>query len=131
MKLVKFKDLSSSLAFLLKGKPKAETPLKHYFSDGVCVREMHIPAGSLVIGAAHKTDHITMLLKGILQIRIGEESRLIEAPYTFEALKGSRKIGYAYTDCIVSNIFPTQLKDIKAIEMEFSTLYEDTLKELE
>ena len=97
---------------------------KHYFSDGICVRELFIPKGTVVLGAEHKTNHMVMLMQGILQVKIGDESKLVKAPATFEALKGSRKLVFAYTDCIVSNIMPTNLTNIEEIEKEFTDMHD-------
>ena len=119
------KDFSGALSTLLATGKEVELKVNHYFSDGVCIREMIAPAGAIIVGAAHKTNHLTTLVKGKMQIRIGNESKLVEAPATFEALKDSRKIGFAYTECIVHNILPTDCKDIEEIEKEFTTMHED------
>ena len=121
------KDISKSLANLFKGSPMDTDiiTVNHYFSEGVCVREMIVPAGALVIGASHKTKHLTTLVKGSMQIRLGNESKLVEAPATFESLAGSRKVGLAYTDCVVHNVFPTNSKDVEEIERQFTTMHED------
>lgn len=130
MVLATLADLPKLLATLYTGKQMYEPKVVHHFSDGVCVREMHVTAGTLVVGAIHKTNHITMLIKGSMQLRIGDESRLIEAPYTFEALAGTRKLGLAYTDCVVSNIMPTTLTNIEDIEAMFTDKHEDNITKI-
>jgi len=119
------KDYIPALAKLLNNGTTIELETNHYFSEGICIREMIAPQGTLVLGAAHRTNHLTTLVKGVMQIRIGDESRLVEAPATFESIAGSRKVGYAYTDCIVHNCLPTDSRDIEEIEREFTTLHED------
>ena len=111
--------------FIAKGTPLTQFDTTHHFSDGVCIRELKIPAGSLVVGAEHTTNHLTILLKGILHVRIGDEVEVMHAPHTFEASEGTRKVVFAYTDCIVSNIFPTNSTDIDEIEREFMTYKQD------
>jgi len=118
-------DITEPLKVLLNNGQEFKPETNHYFSDGVCIREMIVPAGSIILGAGHKTKHLTTLVQGVMQIRIGNESRLIEAPTTFESLDGSRKVGFAYTKCVVHNIFPTDSKDIDEIENEFMTIKED------
>lgn len=130
------KNIAEPLQQLLQTAEPYEPEITHYFSEGICIREMRVKAGALIIGASHKTDHLTIVSHGTMQIRIGDESKLVQAPYTFEALAGSRKIGFAYTECVVSNIIPTDSRDIEEIEREFTTLHEDrealqkTLKEI-
>jgi len=119
------KDISASVSSLISRGILIEPSTNHYFSDGVCVREMIVPAGTLVLGAAHKTNHLTTLVSGVMQVRIGNESKMLNAPCTFEALDQSRKVGLAYTECVVHNIIPTDSKDIDEIERMFTTLHED------
>jgi len=118
-------DYTQALAHLLSTGTNTELEVNHYFSDGICIREMIAPIGAIIVGAAHTTNHLTTLVKGTMQIRIGDESKIITAPATFEALAGSRKIGLAYTECIVHNIFPTESTNIEDIEREFTTMHED------
>ncbi len=125
MELVPIEDISSILTKFFEGKPTKELKVVHHFSDGVCVRELHMSRGDVAVGALHKSNHLTFLSKGSLQLRMGNESRLLHAPCTFEALSGSRKIAFAYTDCVISNIIPTDLKDIEEIEKMFTSLHED------
>ena len=125
MSIVPQEKLGKALADLLKDCVLFEPEVTHHFSDGVCVREMRVPAGSIVVGAMHTSKHLTMMMFGIMEIRIGNEVKVVQAPSTFEALKGSRKIGFAITDCVVSNVFPTDSKDIEEIERMFTNLHED------
>ena len=125
MNLLPMEDIPAVLAKFFNGKETKELKVVHHFSDGICVRELHMSAGDVAVGALHKTNHLTFLSKGSIQLRIGEESKLIHAPCTFEALAGSRKIALAYTDCVISNIIPTHLTDIEEIEKMFTTLHQD------
>ena len=38
-------------------------PVKHHFGSGVYIREVFLPAGTLVLGHAHKEKHITIKAK--------------------------------------------------------------------
>ena len=84
-----------------------------------------MPRGAIVIGAEHKSNHMTIVSKGAVQVRIGKESKLVEAPATFETLAGSRKLIFAYVDSVVTNIIATELTDIEEIEEQFTTLHKD------
>ena len=55
------------IAVLVRGMghmPQVECPLKHYFAPGVYLREIFMPAGSVVIGKIHKTEHFNIIQKG-------------------------------------------------------------------
>ena len=125
MKLVPISEVLDSLVGILARNDSYEPKVVHHFSDGVCVRELHLKAGDLAVGAEHRHNHLTFLSFGTIQLRIGNESKLIQAPCTFEALAGSRKIAFAYTDRVISNIIPTDLTDIEEIEKMFTSLHKD------
>ena len=38
-------------------------PVKHHFGSGIYIREVFLPAGTLVLGHAHKEKHITIFFK--------------------------------------------------------------------
>ena len=42
---------------------QAECPVVHRFSPGVYIREIHMPAGSIVIGHHHRYTHMNVMLK--------------------------------------------------------------------
>ena len=43
-------------------------PLNHYFSDGIYVREITIPAGMVIVGKIHKHRHPNFLIKGKVMV---------------------------------------------------------------
>jgi hypothetical protein len=46
----------------------AQFPLTHHFAPGMYLREIAIPAGSLVVGKIHKEEHLVVLLQGALRL---------------------------------------------------------------
>src|SRR5574340_659286 len=38
--------------------------VNHHFTDGVYAREMHIPAGHVVVGKIHRHEHLNFISKG-------------------------------------------------------------------
>jgi len=128
MNIANSTKLSGPLSILLTGVSKSEPEIKHYFSEGVCIREATLLAGTFALGASHKHKHITIVSKGTVHIRIGNESKVIHAPCTFESEANTRKLAFAYTDCVISNVIVTDLTDIDEIEKQFTTLQEDKMK---
>ncbi len=102
-----------------------EVVTNHYFSDGIYVREMLAPAGAVVVGAEHKTTHLSTLVSGVMEIRLGAESRMCRGPYTFESQAGSRKVLFAHADCVLHNIIATDIKDIDELDRTITTYAED------
>lgn len=71
----------------------------HHFSEGIYNREIFMPAGLLIIGKAHKTQHLNIVLTGSCDVMIDGVIKHIQAPHTFESLPGSQKTLYIYEDC--------------------------------
>lgn len=94
-----------------------ECEIKHYFASGVYVREMHAPAGTLIVGKIHKAPHITVLVKGKITITTEEGSQTIEAPLTLVAAPGMKRVGYCHTDVIWQSIHNVgEERDLERIE---------------
>lgn len=128
MYLSQCQDISKPISRLLSNHKEASCSLSHHFIDGKYIRNMYIPAGTFAIGAIHKEDHLTILCRGSVQLKIGDESRKIDAPYVFMAKGGYRKILFAYSDSVISNVIETDLTNINKIEAKYSTLHEDINK---
>ena len=110
-------DLDLVEEYLLS-QDQAECPVQHYFGPGVCIRELFVPAGSLVLSHKHKEQTMNILLKGKAAVVINEEVRVIEGPYIFVSEPG-RKLGYAMEDVVWQNVFATDETDPEKIEDMF------------
>lgn len=93
-------------------------PLEHSFSDGIYVRQISIPAGTLLTGKIHKHDHPNFLLKGkvIVVTEDGEEEYL--APKSMISRAGTKRALYAVTDLVWTTIHhnPTNTQDLGELE---------------
>ena len=91
----------------------------HYFAEGVYVREMRIPAGSVVVGKSHRYDEVCILMHGLLMLGIDGDSKIVQAPYTFTASPGKKAV-YVLEDVIIANIHPnpSNTRDLAQIEAE-------------
>ncbi len=95
-----------------------ECPLVHNFSEGVYVREVTMPTGSIILGHEHTTTHFNMISKGscILYDFDTEELTEIQAPCTFESKAGVRKLLYIVEECVWSTIHVTEETDVPTLE---------------
>ena len=81
--------------------PLLDLPPVHHFADGIYARELFIPAGTLLTGKIHKTQHINIISKGKITVWSAFEGvKIVEAPCTFVAEPGTRRVGYAHEDTI-------------------------------
>lgn len=108
-----------ALEAVLKTLPQADLKLFHYFSPGVYARELHIPADCTVVGEIHKYPQLNILSKGKIRVSVNGDMKDIEAPFTVVSPAGTKRVAYAYTDCVWTTILHTDETNISAIEKHF------------
>ena len=106
--------------------PQVDCPVKHYQVDGVYVRSMFIPAGTLLTGKIHNFENIAILAQGTIRISNGTESYVISAPHVMVDKPGVKRIGYAETDVTFITVHKETTKDLEDIE---KTLTSNTFEE--
>jgi hypothetical protein len=73
----------------------------HKFTDGMYIREIFMPAGSLITSKVHKTEHPYIVSYGRVAVSIdAQEWDEITAPYTGITVPGTRRVLYIIEDCI-------------------------------
>lgn len=94
------------------------TPLKHSFADGIYVREIFIPKGTLIVGKIHKHSHPNFLMKGDVSVLTEEGPRRLKAPLSMISPKGTKRVVYAHEDTVWITIHFNQgdTKDLNKIE---------------
>ena len=110
--------------------PQTECPVEHIFGPGIYIRQVLMPAGSLVIGHSHKIPSLNMVLSGKLALLEGDVRREIVAPYIFTSKEG-RKVAYVLEDCVFQNIYATEETDLDKLEemcVEKSSAYMEAIQ---
>ncbi len=92
-----------------------EMPLFHHFADGMYARELHIPAGVVLCGEIHKTQHLAMLAAGSMTIWTEEGMKRVEAPYLFVSQPGAKRAGLAHEYSVFITFHPTTETDPEKI----------------
>lgn len=85
--------------------PEAEIITLHNFLPDIYERVMQAPAGTMIVGAAHKTPYRVRLEKGTITVNIGTDVRTLTAPCEFDAPAGEQRIGYTHSDVIWTDIY--------------------------
>jgi len=117
-----------ALAKALLEEEQCEISTIHRFGGGLYIREAHYPAGTLVVGLEHVSEHMNVLLKGSLKvIDTDGDPQILTAPHMFVAKAGS-KLGLTLEDVVWQNIYVSNSTDVEYLE---STLFvtPDDLKE--
>ena len=93
-----------------------EVSIKHSFAAGIYAREMTLKAGSFVVGALHKTQHLFNVSQGSCIVATDNKVELIEAPYSGRTEIGDKRVITAITDLIWTTYHVTEETDIEVIE---------------
>jgi hypothetical protein len=103
-------------------------PIRHFFMDGVYVREMTMFKDTAVIGAIHKTEHMCFLLSGHLTVANEDETVDYVAPCYIVSTPGVKRVLYANEDSVWYNTHknPSNTRDVSQLESELVALsYEE------
>ena len=92
--------------------------ITHHFAPGMYAREMWMPAGCLITGKIHLTEHLNMLSQGKVSVSNNGESVTLEAPHTCVSPVGTKRAIYAHEDSTWTTIHATELSDVDEIEKE-------------
>ncbi len=93
-------------------------PLTHEFANGIYVRTIRIPAGTILTGKIHKHAHPNVLLEGTVEVytEAGGMERL-KAPLSMISKSGTKRVVHAITDVVWQTFHNVgDEKDLKKIE---------------
>lgn len=113
-------------AKMIQSENIIDFPLNHKFTDGMYIREIFMPAGSLITSKIHKTEHPYVVSHGKVAVSIdNQEWYEITAPYTGITQPGTRRILYILEDCIW-----TTFHRIDGMKSEFNDLPEEEVEKI-
>ena len=101
------------LEYELSLLPAAELPLDHIFTDGIYIRKIFAPAGTLLTSVHHNTDHPFVLVSGSLDVISNEGSCSMTGPFMGITNRGTRRAIYITTDVVFFTIHanPENIQD--------------------
>jgi len=102
---------------LEKGEPVTLT-LKHRFTDGMYIREIFMPAGTVLTSRIHKTNHPFSIQKGKCNVYDGDDLQVLEAPHLGITEKNTRRLIHVMEDTIWVTFHVTDKTDLAEIEKE-------------
>ena len=104
-----------------------DIPITNYFADGIYLRQMEMPADTVVVGAIHNHLHAWFLLTG--RVLINNNGEIIEhiAPCFTISKPGAKRLIYALEDSIFVNVHknPSNTQDLKELEKEIVSMTMD------
>ena len=113
-------DLSNipNLEAMMLAEPQVDCPVTHHFGPSLYIREAFLPADTFVLGYAHKSETMNILLKGKMAVLVDGKVKLIEGPMTFVTGAG-RKLALLLEDCTFQNVYATDETDLDVLEEMF------------
>lgn len=100
----------------MPSEDKREFEVRHTFLNGMYMRELFIPKGSILIGKIHKMDCINIVSRGEISVMTETGSARVKAGYTVVSPAGIQKLGYAHEDTVFINVFRTDETDVTKID---------------
>jgi len=117
---------------MLEQEGQFEPEVEHIFSGGVYLRQMFIPAGTLIMGKRHRHETCNVMLKGKLTVYTEEGGEQeIEGPLVFTSPPNTKKLAYCHEDTVFINIHPTEETDLDLIEKHFIITEEEYQAQIE
>ncbi len=93
--------------------------LSHFFAPGVYLRELTMPADSVIVGHEHKTEHFNIITKGrAMVIQDDVEVLEIKAGDIFVSGPGVRKMLHILEEMTWTTIHVTEETDMDKLEEE-------------
>ena len=112
-------DKVAALRDAMLAAPGAFTsaPLRHFFAEGVYVREMKVAAGELVIGKVHLKSHVLIVLGNVEAYSTAGREH-IEGLHVVECPAGAQRVLWAREDSWLITVHPNaeSTKDVEQLE---------------
>jgi hypothetical protein len=104
------------MELVMREKPQVECHVDHVFAPGLYARQIHMPAGALVVGKIHKHAHINTISKGkcLVATEFGFEE--LVAPHTFVSKPGTKRAVLVIEDTVWTTYHPTEETDMEKVE---------------
>jgi len=90
---------------------------EHHFADGLVTRTILIPAGTYLVGLAHKAEHINVCHGDITVWTEAGMKRLV-GYHVLPSQPGAQRVGYAHADTYWTTVHtnPDNTRDVRALE---------------
>lgn len=102
--------------------PSAQTdwPAEHTFVDGMYMRTLFIPKGTLLVGKIHRKPCLNIVASGDISILTEHGAKRVRAGFTGASEAGIQKVGFTHADTIFINVFRTQETERERVETDIA-----------
>lgn len=96
--------------------PQLEVPPVHTFGPGFYARTLKLPAGTVLTGKVHATEHIFMVTKGCITVITDDGVQTVEAGYQAVCRPGMKRAGVCHTEVWCTNVHISEETDLAKLE---------------
>lgn len=116
-------NLTSTSSIEALGRASAELPqvdLKtdHHFAGGIYARRVYRPAGTIIVGKKHRSEHFYVVASGCVEVAGKDGNRRYFAGDIVVTKPGEQRAVYALVDSICITFHRTDETDPEKIEKE-------------
>ena len=95
--------------------PQVQIPTEHVFSGGMYARTITIPAGIVLTGAVHTTDHLCVV-NGDISVLTDNGPQRLTGLHVLATKAGAKRAGYTHAPTRWTTICRTDAQDVHAAE---------------
>jgi hypothetical protein len=88
------------LEAVLASMPGISFPVIHTFTPGLYLRQIFMPAGSLLTSMEHKTEHPFIVISGTVDVMTAGGRETYIGPYMGITKPGTKRVLYTHTDTV-------------------------------
>lgn len=113
---------------IIANQPQIECPVIHRFTPNMYIREVFVPAGTILTSEIHKKEHPHVLALGKITMWDGEGGEItVTAPYTGISKANARRVVYVHEDCIFITFHVTDATTVEEAEKDIFVEYDNVL----
>jgi len=113
---------------IIANQPQVECPVTHRFTTNMYIREVFVPANTILTSEIHRHEHPHVLSMGKITMWDGEGGEItISAPYCGITKANARRVVLVHEDCIFTTFHVTQATNVEDAEKDIFVEYENTL----
>lgn len=112
-------DLLETAINALTDDSPDDIPTEHFHAPGLYGRHVTIPADSALVTKLHKTEHITIALKGTFTMfGVDETLKKVVSPAMWITPAGTKRAIYCHDEVIIANVHPANAETKEEAEAQ-------------
>lgn len=107
-----------ALQALISSDPQVELKTEHFFTDGMYLRTLFRPKGTLIVGKVHRRDHFYVVVFGDVTVTSDGERERVRGPKVFICKPGTKRAVFAHEDSLCLTVHRTDETDLERVEAD-------------